>query len=89
MRSLLLAVAMLAIGFAASGQSAPPRQSVVFRAIKVTTLGDGVQLRGNVEVQLGDVIVYADEADMMGDFGKPMDFTLRGNVHLKVPDSKP
>lgn len=85
MKYAVFAVALLSFAVLVGAQTPPQRQEARLLADSVTVVGNVVQLRGNVEIRRGGLLVSADEADVIGNesvTAAPGGIELRGNVRL-------
>ena len=86
MKKMVLFLALVfGVALLGSAQTAPDVAKM--RATAVVQDGNGVHLRGSVEMVIGGVRIAADEADIAGPFTgvpptTPHRIDLRGNVHL-------
>jgi lipopolysaccharide export system protein LptA len=94
-KAILVGVGVLAVMAGAlalrplSAQTAQPGPAIQVSADSLTTVGNIVQLRGNVEIRRGGSILRADEADVIANSdvtAAPGGIELRGNVHLTSED---
>ena len=84
-KAILLVGLVFGVALLGSAQTAPDVTKM--RARTVVQDGNGVHLRGAVEVVIGGVRMTADEADIAGPFAgvaptSPHRIDVRGNVHL-------
>jgi lipopolysaccharide assembly outer membrane protein LptD (OstA) len=71
---------LLVFGFAILGAAQTTAPVVEMTATNVVRDGNVRHLRGKVEINVGGVVIVADEADVHRDTNEA---DLRGNVHVK------
>lgn len=93
MKSALLFLGVFGFAIMAGGQTPAQAQRVSIKAASMIDTNDVIQLRGNVQLSLGNSVVNADEADVpkarFNQDGSPNEIQLRGNVHLSFDKNTP
>jgi lipopolysaccharide assembly outer membrane protein LptD (OstA) len=79
MRAVMLAIVVLGVGVIGEAQTPAPTRKVEARLIREMA-DKSLQLRGQVKIQIGNIEIFADEADSTAE-GKQA-WNLRGNVRM-------
>jgi hypothetical protein len=92
-KAFLFVLSVIGLTVLVSGQTVATPQAVprILTANRIQKTGPNTfQALGTVRIEIGTVVITADEADYRtGDTGAaPIDFDLRGNVHVTAVASK-
>jgi lipopolysaccharide assembly outer membrane protein LptD (OstA) len=93
LKTFVLVVSLIGLTVFVSGQTVTTPQAVprIIHANSIQKAGPNTfQARGSVQIEIGTVTITADEADYRtgNTSSDPIDFELRGNVHLTAVATK-